>query len=47
MSTSDKWFRGIELSYAPDGSVYVLDWSDIGECHDNDGIHAPRPHLPH
>ena len=21
MSTSDKWFRGIELSYAPDGSV--------------------------
>ena len=39
MSTSDKWFRGIELSYAPDGSVYVLDWSDIGECHDNDGIH--------
>jgi hypothetical protein len=19
--------------------VYVLDWSDIGECHDNDGIH--------
>ena len=39
MRTKDKWFRGIELSYAPDGSVYVLDWSDIGECHDNDGIH--------
>ena len=39
MRTTDKWFRGIELSYAPDGSVYVLDWSDIGECHDNDGIH--------
>ena len=39
MFTSDKWFRGIELSYAPDGSVYLLDWSDIGECHDNDGIH--------
>ena len=39
MSTSDKWFRGIELSYAPDGSVYVLDWSDISECNDNDGIH--------
>ena len=39
MFTSDIWFRGIELSYAPDGSVYVLDWSDIGECHDNDGIH--------
>jgi putative membrane-bound dehydrogenase-like protein len=35
----DPWFRGIELSAGPDGSVYVLDWSDIGECHDNDGIH--------
>ena len=39
MRTKDKWFRGIELSYGPGGAVYVLDWSDIGECHDNDGIH--------
>jgi putative membrane-bound dehydrogenase-like protein len=39
MLTKDKWFRGIELSYGPDGGVYVLDWSDIGECHENDGIH--------
>ncbi len=37
--TSDPWFRGVELSYGPDGAVYVLDWSDIGECHENDGIH--------
>lgn len=36
---SDPWFRGIELSTAPDGSVYVLDWSDIGECHEDDGVH--------
>ncbi len=36
---SDSWFRGIELSYGPDGSVFVLDWSDTGECHENDGIH--------
>jgi putative membrane-bound dehydrogenase-like protein len=35
----DPWFRGIELASGPDGSVYVLDWSDIGECHDNDGVH--------
>ena len=35
----DPWFRGIELSYGPDGGVYVLDWSDIGECHENDGVH--------
>lgn len=35
----DPWFRGIELSTGPDGHVYILDWSDIGECHDDDGIH--------
>jgi putative membrane-bound dehydrogenase-like protein len=35
----DKWFRGIDLSYGPDGAVYVLDWSDTGECHEHDGIH--------
>lgn len=36
---NDPWFRGIELSSGPDGSVYVIDWSDIGECHENDGVH--------
>jgi putative membrane-bound dehydrogenase-like protein len=36
---NDPWFRGLELSTAPDGSVVVLDWSDIGECHDDDGVH--------
>ena len=35
----DPWFRGIELTYGPDGGVFVLDWSDQGECHDNDGVH--------
>ncbi len=37
--TADPWFRGIELIYGPDGGVFLLDWSDIGECHENDGIH--------
>ena len=36
---ADPWFRGIDLSYGPDGSVYLLDWSDVGECHEHDGIH--------
>jgi putative membrane-bound dehydrogenase-like protein len=36
---ADPWFRGIDLSYGPDGSVFVLDWSDTGECHDHDGVH--------
>ena len=38
---SDPWFRGIDLAYGPDGAVFVLDWSDRGECHENDadGVH--------
>ena len=39
MLTRDLWFRGIDLTYGPDGGVFVLDWSDIGECHESDGIH--------
>lgn len=39
LRTTDPWFRGIELVSGSDGGVYIADWSDIGECHDNDGIH--------
>ena len=39
MKAKDKWFRGIDLLTGPDGNVFVADWSDSGECHDNDGIH--------
>ena len=39
LMVEDPWFRGIELCYGPDGGVYIADWSDIGECHENDGIH--------
>jgi len=39
LQTSDKWYRGVELLSGPDGGVYVADWSDIGECHDHDGVH--------
>jgi len=39
LRVGDPYFRGIDLAYGPDGGVYVIDWSDIGECHDNDGIH--------
>src|SRR5437588_4047450 len=35
----DPWFRGMELSYGPDGGVFVLDWSDTGECHEYTGVH--------
>lgn len=36
---NDPWFRGIDLLYGPDGNVFVSDWTDLGECHDNDGTH--------
>lgn len=39
MKAKDKWFRGIDLLTCPDGNVIVSDWSDSGECHDNDGVH--------
>jgi putative membrane-bound dehydrogenase-like protein len=35
----DGWFRGLELDYGPDGGVFVLDWNDTGECHENSGVH--------
>jgi putative membrane-bound dehydrogenase-like protein len=37
--SEDNWFRGMELSYGPDGGVFVLDWSDAGECHESTGVH--------
>lgn len=36
---ADKWFRGMEMTAGPDGSVYVSDWSDTGECHERNGVH--------
>ena len=39
MKAKDKWFRGLDLLTGPDGNVFVSDWSDTGECHDNDGVH--------
>lgn len=39
ITSADPWFRGIDLASGPDGGVYILDWSDIGECHERDGIH--------
>jgi len=38
MFAADPWFVGIDLSYGPDGGVFVLDWSDTGECHGHQGV---------
>lgn len=39
MKTDDLWFRATEIQYGPDGGVYILDWCDVGECHESDGVH--------
>ena len=39
LQSADPWFRGLDLSYGPDGAVYILDWSDTGECHEHTGVH--------
>jgi putative membrane-bound dehydrogenase-like protein len=36
---NDEWFRGVDLLSAPDGGIYVADWTDTGECHEADGVH--------
>lgn len=36
---ADPWFRGTEIRTGPDGCVYLLDWSDTGECHEHTGVH--------
>lgn len=30
---NDRWFRGINLRYGPDGTVYLIDWYDRNACH--------------
>ncbi len=33
MVSEDKWFRGLQPQYGPDGSVFVNDWYDKVPCH--------------
>ena len=35
----DPYFRGLEISTGPDGNAFILDWSDVGECHEYTGVH--------
>jgi putative membrane-bound dehydrogenase-like protein len=42
LMANDTWFRGLELKYGPDGSVFLTDWYDTGECHENDADNAHR-----
>ena len=31
--SEDKWFRGLQPQYGPDGSVFINDWYDKVPCH--------------
>lgn len=42
MQSTDRWFRSVAQKFGPDGSLYVLDWSDTGECHEDDADGAHR-----
>lgn len=39
LKSSDPWFRCVDLISGSDGGVFLADWSDIGECHQNDAVH--------
>ena len=36
MLSNDQWFRGLDFQVGPDGGVWLIDWSDTGECHERD-----------
>jgi putative membrane-bound dehydrogenase-like protein len=39
LKAADPFFRGLEINFGPDGNMFVLDWSDTGECHEYSGVH--------
>lgn len=38
-NASDTFFCGIDIRQGPDGNVFIIDWSDTGECHESTGVH--------
>src|SRR5207302_3028911 len=30
VTSTDKWFRPVDVAHAPDGSIYIADWYDSG-----------------
>jgi len=39
------WFRAVDLKQTPDGNMMIAEWTDLGECHDRDGIHRTSGRL--
>ncbi len=40
LTTGNPWFWGVGMRSAPDGSVYLSDWVDDGECHGHEAHRA-------
>ena len=40
--TNDRWSQIISLKSGPDGNVYMIDWYDKNQCHDNNVVAHDR-----
>ncbi|MDA7527818.1 c-type cytochrome [bacterium] len=39
LRSDSAWFRAIDLKQGPYGELMFSEWTDLGECHDRDGVH--------
>ncbi len=39
LHAGDPFFRSNDLAYDRNGTVFLIDWSDTGECHEHTGVH--------
>lgn len=45
LQSSSEWFRAVDLKQGPYGEMMIAEWTDLGECHDRDGIHRSSGRL--
>lgn len=45
LKSSSPWFRAVDLKQGPHGEIMIAEWTDLGECHDRDGIHRSSGRL--
>ncbi|MEM8955132.1 MAG: PVC-type heme-binding CxxCH protein [Verrucomicrobiota bacterium] len=45
LRSSSPWFRAVDLKQGPSGEIMIAEWTDLGECHDRDGIHRSSGRL--
>lgn len=45
LHSTSEWFRAVDLKQGPYGEMMIAEWTDLGECHDRDGIHRSSGRL--